>query len=92
MSISNITSSLEDDCFIISSSSFSTASITSCATLASCKSSEISSETFGERIVDFYEAAINGYQWNQEHSHNIMNLMKFLRLSTNELKDEENEN
>ena len=49
-------------------------------------------ETFGERIVDFYEAAINGYQWNQEHSHNIMNLMKFLRLSTNELKDEENEN
>ena len=53
---------------------------------------EISSETFGERIVDFYEAAINGYQWNQEHSHNIMNLMKFLRLSTNELKDEENEN
>ena len=37
-------------------------------------------------------AAINGYQWNQEHSHNIMNLMKFLRLSTNELKDEENDN
>jgi len=53
--------------------------------------SEISYETFGERIVDFYDAAINGYQWNQEHSHNIMNLMKFLRLSTNELKDEEND-
>ena len=53
---------------------------------------EISSETFGERIVDFcHEAAINGYQCNQEHSHNIMNLMKFLRLSTNELKDEEND-
>ena len=52
---------------------------------------EISSETFGERIVDFYKAAINGYQWNQEHSHNIMSLMKFLRLSTNELKDEEND-
>ena len=53
---------------------------------------EISSETFGERIVDFYKAAINGYQWNQEHSHNIMNLMKFLRLSTSDLRDEENEN
>ena len=52
---------------------------------------EISSETFGERIVHFYEAAINGYHWNKEHSHNIMNLMKFLRLSTNTMKDEKDD-